>query len=262
LFTPPSLPQLTISIFSECLDQSSRNPFYRCAPNDVWSLGVILVNLTCGRNPWKQASLQDTTYRAFARNRNFLKTILPLSDELNDILGMIFESNPDERITVSQLKRRIQHCSRFSAAQHLATPVSSPTSSVSDNGSLPETCATLSDVGSDSGYDSMESDSPSDEDECFEVDTPVSPQRPAVPFAFPQTQQYVLPSQDIYARAGPAPEKAVVSHPYMVHHNTWIQSWFSNAYPVRQPQAPQAFQPSPYPPYPSHFQHLRDLYVY
>jgi serine/threonine protein kinase len=244
------------------LDQSSRNPSYRCAPNDVWSLGVILVNLTCGRNPWKQASLQDTTYRAFARNRNFLKTILPLSDELNEILGMIFESNPEDRITVSQLKRRIQHCSRFSANQQLPTPVASPTSSISDNGSLPESCATLSDIGSDSGYDSMESDSPSDEEESFEVDSPISSQRAAVAFAHPQTQQYVLPSQDIYGHAGPGPEKAMVPHPYMVHH-TWIQSWFSNAYPFRQPQlAPQAFHPTPYPPYPSHFQQIRDVYVY
>ena len=260
LLPPPSLPTNHFFNSSECLDQSSRNLSYRCAPNDVWSLGVILVNLTCGRNPWKQASLQDTTYRAFARNRNFLKTILPLSDELNDILGMIFESNPEDRISVSQLKRRIQHCSRFSAAQQLSTPVSSPITSVSDNGSLPETCASLSDIGSDSGYDSMESDSPSDEEECFEVDMPISPLRPAVPFAHPQTQQYVLPSQDIYGRA--FPEKAVVSHPYMVH-NTWIQSWFSNGYPFRQPQVtPQAFNSTHYPPYPSHFQHLRDLYAY
>lgn len=252
----------TFYMSPECLDQSSRNPSYRCAPNDVWSLGVILVNLTCGRNPWKQASLQDTTYRAFARNRNFLKTILPLSDELNEILGMIFESNPEDRITVSQLKRRIQHCSRFSANQQLPTPVASPTSSISDNGSLPESCATLSDIGSDSGYDSMESDSPSDEEESFEVDSPISSQRAAVAFAHPQTQQYVLPSQDIYGHAGPGPEKAMVPHPYMVHH-TWIQSWFSNAYPFRQPQlAPQAFHPTPYPPYPSHFQQIRDVYVY
>jgi hypothetical protein len=220
---------------------------------------VILVNLTCGRNPWKQASLQDTTYRAFARNRNFLKTILPLSDELNDILGMIFESNPQDRITVSQLKRRIQQCSSFSAAQHLATPAASPTSSVSDDGSLSETCATLSDVGSDSGYDSMESDSASDEGDCFELDAPEAP-RPAVPFAHPQHQQYVLPSQEIYARPGPLPEKPVAAHPYMVH-NTWIQSWFS-ASPFQPQAVPQVFHPTPSPSYPPHFQHPRDVYVY
>ncbi|KAF8852876.1 kinase-like protein, partial [Acephala macrosclerotiorum] len=116
------------TFYMKCLDQSSRNASYRCAPNDVWSLGVILVNLTCGRNPWKQASVEDSTYKAFTRNRDFLKTILPLSDELNEILGMIFESDPKERINVSQLKQLIYQCSSFSAPiqQALPTPPQSP----------------------------------------------------------------------------------------------------------------------------------------
>ncbi|PVH78714.1 kinase-like protein, partial [Cadophora sp. DSE1049] len=117
----------TFYMSPECLDQSSRNVSYRCAPNDIWSLGVILVNLTCGRNPWKQASAEDSTYKAFTRNRDFLKTILPLSDELNEILGMIFERNPEKRITVSELKQRIIECIHFSAPpQQLATPPTSP----------------------------------------------------------------------------------------------------------------------------------------
>ncbi|KAF7529427.1 hypothetical protein G7054_g9848 [Neopestalotiopsis clavispora] len=120
----------TFYMSPECLDPSSRRPFYFCAPNDVWSLGVILVNLTCGRNPWKQASFEDSTYRAFTRSPDFLKTILPLSDELNDILGRIFTRNPDQRITLSELKNRIMACQRFTvqplATQVLPTPPASP----------------------------------------------------------------------------------------------------------------------------------------
>jgi len=113
----------------ECLDPSSKRPFYYCAPNDVWSLGVVLVNLTCGRNPWKQASQDDHTYQAFIRKPGFLKSILPLlSDELNDILGLIFTPNPDTRITLSELKARILACSRFTEAPTMAlpTPPASP----------------------------------------------------------------------------------------------------------------------------------------
>ncbi|ORY66010.1 Ran1-like protein kinase [Pseudomassariella vexata] len=121
----------TFYMSPECLDPSSQRPFYFCAPNDVWSLGVILVNLTCGRNPWKQASFEDSTYHAFTRNPDFLKTILPLSDELNDILGRIFTRNPDQRITLPELKSSILACSRFTilatgAAQQL--PLSPPAS--------------------------------------------------------------------------------------------------------------------------------------
>ncbi|KAH6880059.1 kinase-like domain-containing protein [Thelonectria olida] len=103
----------TFYMSPECLDPSARKPYYMCAPNDVWSLGVILVNLTCGRNPWKQASFQDSTYRAYTGSKDFLKTILPLSDELNDILGRIFNSNPEHRITLPELRSRIKACSRF-----------------------------------------------------------------------------------------------------------------------------------------------------
>lgn len=71
------------------------------------------MNLTCGRNPWKQASYEDSTYRAYSKSRDFLKTILPVSDELNDILGRIFTRNPDERITLPQLRNEILACSRF-----------------------------------------------------------------------------------------------------------------------------------------------------
>ncbi|KAE8391386.1 hypothetical protein BDV23DRAFT_182680 [Aspergillus alliaceus] len=38
---------------------SEEGSFYESAPSDDWSLGVILVNLTCGRNLWKRASADD-----------------------------------------------------------------------------------------------------------------------------------------------------------------------------------------------------------
>lgn len=125
----------TFYMSPECLDPSTRRPFYFCGPNDVWSLGVILVNLTCGRNPWKQASFEDSTYRAYTRDQDFLKSILPLSDELNDILGRIFTRNPDQRISLSELKERIRACAKFTepaaSATMLPTPPVSPVPSTS-----------------------------------------------------------------------------------------------------------------------------------
>jgi len=124
-------------------------PYYACAPNDIWSLGVVLVNLTCGRNPWRVASAKDSTFRAFMGNRDFLKTILPLSDELNEILGMIFEMDPTKRISLAELRFRILTCPRFNQDQPLCTeeyqPLSpqstlsdgSMVSDSSDNSSIP-----------------------------------------------------------------------------------------------------------------------------
>ncbi|KAI1828541.1 kinase-like domain-containing protein [Xylaria intraflava] len=148
----------TFYMSPECLDPSSRRPFYYCAPNDVWSLGVILVNLTCGRNPWRQASFEDTTYRAFTRSHDFLRTILPLSDDLNDILGCIFTRNPDERITLPELRSRILACPKFTVPappQALLTPPASPEPTVHVN---PE------DANNDMSYDASLSPSNSDSD--------------------------------------------------------------------------------------------------
>ncbi|KAK2608472.1 Serine/threonine protein kinase [Conoideocrella luteorostrata] len=164
----------TFYMSPECLDASTRKPYYMCAPNDVWSLGVILVNLTCGRNPWKQASFQDSTYRAYARSQDFLKTILPLTDELNDILGRIFNPNPELRITLAELRCRIMACPQFTVpaaapvhvqqqtvAQHIPEYVTdedavvddydydsplSPASTTSDDGSLTSSGSTIDDL--------------------------------------------------------------------------------------------------------------------
>lgn len=116
----------TFYMSPEC-QQSNPKPYacYASAPNDVWSLGVILVNLTCGRNPWKRASMDDSTFRAFMRDRNFLQTILPVSDELNCILQRIFDANPQHRITLEELRELIIRCPRLTT-QASSNPASAP----------------------------------------------------------------------------------------------------------------------------------------
>ncbi|KFH44605.1 Negative regulator of sexual conjugation and meiosis-like protein [Hapsidospora chrysogenum ATCC 11550] len=181
----------TFYMSPECLDSSARKPYYMCAPNDVWSLGVILVNLTCGRNPWKQASFQDSTYRAYARSQDFLKTILPVTDELNDILGRIFNPCPELRITLGELRERIMACPRLTASpmvtgmspptppatpDHLFPYVSppeevivddfecdaplSPVSTISDDGSLTSSGSTISDLDEDFIREQQQEDVP------------------------------------------------------------------------------------------------------
>jgi len=171
----------TFYMSPECLDPSARRPYYMCAPNDVWSLGVVLTNLTCGRNPWKQASYQDSTYRAFTRSQEFLKTILPVTDDLNNILGCIFNPNPENRITLPELRERIKACPKLTVSptatviappsppatpEHLITlyvtppedaivddyangsPLS-PVSTFSDEGSLTSSGSTIDDLDED-----------------------------------------------------------------------------------------------------------------
>lgn len=70
----------------------------------------MLVNLTCGRNPWKKASPEDSTFRAFLKDPTFLSTILPITPELNHILRRIFECDPRRRIGLNELEALILAC--------------------------------------------------------------------------------------------------------------------------------------------------------
>ncbi|ORX55597.1 Pkinase-domain-containing protein, partial [Hesseltinella vesiculosa] len=88
---------------------------YGTQANDVWSLGVILINLVTGRNPWRQANLDDSTFAAYVEQpKGFFTTILPsISDELDNILQRIFCLDPAHRISIPELKWRIMECPTF-----------------------------------------------------------------------------------------------------------------------------------------------------
>ncbi|POS84557.1 hypothetical protein EPUL_004150, partial [Erysiphe pulchra] len=111
----------TFYMSPECIDRNKKVKFH-CGPNDIWSLGVVLLNLICGQNPWKQASLEDSTYRAFSANPGFLQTILPLSDELNEIIQRVFESNPHYRVDIFSLKTMIHNCKKFTGPIKSSVP--------------------------------------------------------------------------------------------------------------------------------------------
>jgi serine/threonine protein kinase len=130
------VPSLVADHQPECQD-TNPHPLacYRSAPNDVWSLGVILVNLTCGRNPWKRAAIEDSTFKAFRRDSNFLQTILPITSECNAILKRIFDMNPETRITLPELIRCMERQPRLT--QRSGEPLSpqySPLVTASESG--------------------------------------------------------------------------------------------------------------------------------
>ncbi|KAF9319739.1 hypothetical protein BG003_008387 [Podila horticola] len=102
---------------------------YDSAANDVWSLGVILINLVFGRNPWKQACPRDETFSAYILNNDFLQTILPMSAELNEIIKSVFCLSPRKRISLSDLAKRVQACKQFTTPEFSASLATSSSSS-------------------------------------------------------------------------------------------------------------------------------------
>lgn len=85
---------------------------------------MILVNLTCGRNPWKRASPEDSTFRAFLQDPKFLRSILPLSRELDSILRLVFECDPMKRISIHELRDLIVACPRLTTNPYNILPPS------------------------------------------------------------------------------------------------------------------------------------------
>jgi len=123
----------TFYMSPECQQAAPRSAAtYDAVANDVWSLGVILINLTCGRNPWKRAHSSDSTFRAFVQKPDFLRTILPISEELDSILRLVFEMDPRKRITIAELKRRISQCPSFTLGGSQVCDVPTPTSELSE----------------------------------------------------------------------------------------------------------------------------------
>lgn len=82
--------------------------------NDIWSLGIILLNLATGRNPWKSATLSDPTFQAYLHDPlGFLPTVLPISDELNAVLVRMLDVDWRERMTLQELRLAMEDLTVF-----------------------------------------------------------------------------------------------------------------------------------------------------
>ena len=102
---------------SECQGGSfAPNGTYSPPFNDIWSLGIILLNLITGRNPWKSASSSDPTFQAYLQSpANFLPSVLPISAEVNEILLRTLDIGWLNRISITELRRAIKGVRTFYA---------------------------------------------------------------------------------------------------------------------------------------------------
>lgn len=86
---------------------------YAAAPNDVWALGIILINLTTGRNPWNRAHVSDPLFNRFLIDRTFLYNAIRATPEFAYIIHRVLDINPKTRCTLQELRQLVQHCPRF-----------------------------------------------------------------------------------------------------------------------------------------------------
>ncbi|KZT68953.1 Pkinase-domain-containing protein [Daedalea quercina L-15889] len=80
---------------------------------DVWSLGITLVNMIAGRNPWTSATMDDQCFLRSMTKPGYLQKMLPISGEAAAILHRIFTYDPRLRITIPDLRNAILKVKTF-----------------------------------------------------------------------------------------------------------------------------------------------------
>jgi serine/threonine protein kinase len=85
----------------ECL--SSKSPRYPTKKSDVWSLGVILINMLAGQNPWCEPSMADEMYREYVQEPGFFERHFTNDNELVEILEGCLDRDADTRWGIEKL---------------------------------------------------------------------------------------------------------------------------------------------------------------
>ncbi|KAJ1933718.1 Serine/threonine protein kinase [Linderina macrospora] len=86
---------------------------YAAAPNDVWALGVILINLATGRNPWNKAHISDPLFHRYLTDNFFLCDAIHATPEFQHIIHRTLEVDPTKRCSLQELRHLVQSCPRF-----------------------------------------------------------------------------------------------------------------------------------------------------
>jgi len=82
--------------------------------SDVWALGVILINMIFGQNPWSSADMENPTFNMFIRkDANVLQRKLGLSDEFNRVVKRMFSKNVYDRYSLDELRAEVNRIEVF-----------------------------------------------------------------------------------------------------------------------------------------------------
>ncbi|KAK0469845.1 kinase-like protein [Desarmillaria tabescens] len=97
----------------ECIGEEWKSPTYSARRSDVWSLGIVLVNMLSRRCPWKTARTSDVLFNAFLRDSTFFQKCFPFSPGVINVLLRIFVIRSGERITLPELREAILRLDTF-----------------------------------------------------------------------------------------------------------------------------------------------------
>ncbi|KIY45212.1 kinase-like protein, partial [Fistulina hepatica ATCC 64428] len=97
----------------ECLGEGQRALVYLNRPNDIWSLGIVLVNMLTGAYPWSRAWSQDVCYQEYLRDPDILYDIFPISRSATELLKKVFEVEPLGRLAITKFREEVSAVDEF-----------------------------------------------------------------------------------------------------------------------------------------------------
>lgn len=105
----------------ECYREGHSRPKkapYSPEANDVWSLGVLFLDLACGERIWESPTTRDERYRKFSEDPStFLRSEYPFNDHARHLLLRIF--SPElYRIPLKTLREEIRLIDNFYLSDH------------------------------------------------------------------------------------------------------------------------------------------------
>ncbi|KAF8867991.1 kinase-like protein [Mucidula mucida] len=122
----------------ECIGSQYTSSYYSPQYNDIWSVGVILVNLVTGCYPWDSAEWEDPLFRAYLGDPNSIAKTMPIriSVECNELLQFIFQVDPLRRIPLSRLGMLVEQVETFFLEPRIELPLPPPSCRNSGGGSM------------------------------------------------------------------------------------------------------------------------------
>ena len=86
-----------------CAPEIMNGEEYDASKQDMWSLGLFLINLLCTEDAWKGVE-DDKAYEEYEKNpKGFLKQLYPFSEEILEILLNLLSKDPQERMDADTL---------------------------------------------------------------------------------------------------------------------------------------------------------------
>jgi len=107
--------------FVECYrgeHAASEGASYSPELNDVWSLGVLFLELACGDRIWEAPTTTDERFRKFCEDpSDFVRSVYPLNDRTRRLLLHILSPEP-LRISLKTLREEISSIDDLYLADH------------------------------------------------------------------------------------------------------------------------------------------------